>query len=67
MSESTLVVSVVVAMRNEENYIAPCLQSVIDQDYPGEQVEILIMDGMSTDSSRDIVSEFARGAQSSAH
>ena len=57
--EPTPIVSVVIAMRNEENYIARCLQSVIDQDYPGEQVEILVVDGMSTDSSRDVVSEFA--------
>jgi succinoglycan biosynthesis protein ExoA len=52
-------VSVVIAMRNEENYIARCLQSAIDQDYPREQMEILIVDGMSTDNSRSIVSGFA--------
>ncbi len=46
-------------MRNEEGYIDRCLQSVIDQDYPRGQVEILVVDGMSTDSSRSIVSEFA--------
>ena len=57
--ESTPIVSVVIAMRNEENHIARCLQSVINQDYPGEQVEILVVDGMSTDSSRSIVSGFA--------
>jgi GT2 family glycosyltransferase len=52
-------VSVVIAMRNEEDHIGHCLQSLIDQDYPGEQVEILIVDGMSTDNSRSIVSGFA--------
>jgi GT2 family glycosyltransferase len=57
--ESTPMVSVVIAMRNEEDHIGHCLQSLIDQDYPGEQVEILIVDGMSTDNSRSIVSGFA--------
>ena len=58
-SDSVPTVTVVVPMRNEEDHIGRCLQSVLDQDYPGEQVEILVVDGMSTDSSRSIVSEFA--------
>jgi succinoglycan biosynthesis protein ExoA len=57
--KSTPIVSVVIAMRDEEDHIGLCLQSVLDQDYPGEQVEILVVDGMSTDSSRNIVSGFA--------
>jgi GT2 family glycosyltransferase len=57
--EATPMVSVVIAMRNEEDHIDRCLQSVMDQDYPREQVETLVVDGMSTDSSRSIVSEFA--------
>jgi glycosyltransferase involved in cell wall biosynthesis len=58
-SDSVPKVTVVVPMRNEEDHIDRCLQSVLDQDYPGEQVEILVVDGMSTDSSRRIVSGFA--------
>jgi GT2 family glycosyltransferase len=58
-SDSVPKVTVVVPMRNEEDHIDRCLQSIFDQDYPGEQVEILVVDGMSTDSSRRIVSGFA--------
>jgi GT2 family glycosyltransferase len=57
--EPTPIVSMVIPMRNEKDHIGNCLQSIIDQDYPGEQVEILVIDGMSTDSSRSIVAGFA--------
>jgi cellulose synthase/poly-beta-1,6-N-acetylglucosamine synthase-like glycosyltransferase len=48
-------VSVIVAMRNEEAFIERCLDSLAEQDYPKELLEILVVDGRSTDSSRDIV------------
>lgn len=51
-------ISVVIPMRNEEDHIAACLQSVVDQDYPAELLEVLIVDGVSSDGSRDIVSRF---------
>jgi cellulose synthase/poly-beta-1,6-N-acetylglucosamine synthase-like glycosyltransferase len=52
-------VSVIIPVRNEEEYIAECLQSVVDQDYPKELMEVLVVDGMSQDSSREIVSDIA--------
>ncbi len=59
MSEQTNVplVSVIIAMRNEEAYIGKCLDSLAEQDYPAEQLEVLVIDGRSTDRSREIVSE----------
>jgi len=53
-------VSIVIPMRNEEKFIARCLDSIIDNDYPQNQFEIIIADGMSTDSSRDIVNEYRK-------
>jgi glycosyltransferase involved in cell wall biosynthesis len=50
-------VSVVVPMRNEEDYIAACLQSILRNDYPAKLIEILVVDGGSSDSSREIVNE----------
>jgi succinoglycan biosynthesis protein ExoA len=50
------VVSIVVAMRNEEEFIAKCLDSLAAQDYPHERLEVLVVDGRSTDRSREIVS-----------
>ena len=52
-------VSVIIAIRNEEKFIAQCLQSVVDQDYPHDQMEVLVVDGRSEDRSREIVAEFS--------
>jgi succinoglycan biosynthesis protein ExoA len=54
-SEQVPSVSVVLAMRNEEAFIEHCLQTLVDQDYPTDQVEILVVDGMSDDQSPEIV------------
>jgi len=47
-------------MRNEERYIAQCLASVVRQNYPKDLTEVLVIDGMSQDSSREIVRAFVR-------
>jgi glycosyltransferase involved in cell wall biosynthesis len=49
-------VSVIIAMRNEEAFIGKCLTSVAEQDYPAELLEVLVIDGRSTDRSREVVS-----------
>jgi succinoglycan biosynthesis protein ExoA len=49
-------VSIIVAMRNEERFIERCLDSLAAQDYPHELLEGLVIDGRSTDRSREIVS-----------
>ncbi len=53
-------VSVIVPMRNEEQHIGRCLESIISQDYPRNLMEVLVIDGMSQDVSRDIVEGFIR-------
>ena len=52
-------VSVIIPIRNEETFIARCLQSVVAQDYPQDRMEILVVDGGSEDRSREIVAEFS--------
>ena len=52
-------VSIVVPMRNEERYIERCLVALVAQDYPHELTEILVVDGMSDDRSREIVTRWA--------
>jgi glycosyltransferase involved in cell wall biosynthesis len=47
-------------MRNEARYIEGCLRSILAQDYPPEQIEILVVDGMSNDGTRQIATEFAQ-------
>jgi len=53
-------VSIIVPCRNEEKFIEKCLTSVIGQNYPKEKMEILVIDGMSKDKTRDIVKECSK-------
>ncbi|MBJ7596038.1 MAG: glycosyltransferase family 2 protein [Candidatus Dormibacteraeota bacterium] len=53
-------VSVVVPVYNEERYIEACLTSVLDQDFPPDRYEVIVADGGSSDSTRDLVEELAR-------
>lgn len=52
--------SVVCPIYNEEKYIAKCLDSIIEQDYPKEDMELFLVDGMSTDRTRKIVAEYQK-------
>ena len=47
--------SVVIPVRNEQDYIHKCIVSLVEQDYPKNLYEVLVVDGMSTDNSRRIV------------
>jgi len=51
-------VSIIIACRNEEHFIGNCLQSIIDNDYDKDLIEIIVVDGMSTDKTVDIVKSF---------
>ena len=51
-------VSVICPVFNEERFIEPCLMSILEQDYPKEYIEVFIIDGNSTDKTRDIVSRY---------
>jgi glycosyltransferase involved in cell wall biosynthesis len=52
-------VSVVMPVRNEERFIRHSVAAVLSQDYPAYRMEVLIADGMSTDSTRDILERLA--------
>ena len=51
-------ISLLMPIRNEEAHIRQTLEAVLHQDYPQDQMEVLIADGMSTDSTRRIVQEY---------
>lgn len=51
-------VSVIIPCRNEAKFIAPCLDSILAQDYPHDKLEVLVVDGMSSDGTRAIVQEY---------
>ena len=52
-----LSISAVVPTRNEERYIASCLDSLLAQDYEGD-IEIIVVDGRSDDRTREIVTQY---------
>ncbi len=53
-------VSIIIPCRNEAAYIGACLDSVIANDFPADRTEILVVDGMSADGTRDILADHAR-------
>ena len=48
-------VTVVMPVRNEAGFIEKSLGAVLAQDYPMERMEILVMDGMSSDGTSEII------------
>lgn len=52
-------ISIVCPIYNEEKYIAQCIKSIISQDYPQSDMEVLFVDGMSTDQTRQIIKQYA--------
>jgi glycosyltransferase involved in cell wall biosynthesis len=50
-------VTVILPIRNEEHHIRRTLNLVLNQDYPTDRYEVIVVDGMSIDSTRRIVSE----------
>jgi cellulose synthase/poly-beta-1,6-N-acetylglucosamine synthase-like glycosyltransferase len=53
-----MLVSVLIPMRNDGDHIRSCLEGVLAQDYSANQMEILVVDGCSTDHSREVVAEY---------
>lgn len=50
--------SVICPIYNEEKYIAQFLDSILQQDYPKDDLEILLVDGMSNDDTRNIINKY---------
>ena len=56
----TETVSVILPVRNEKKYISACLDSILNQDYPMDKLEIAVVDGMSEDGTRNILNDYAK-------
>jgi len=52
--------SIIIPCRNEEKFIGKCLDSIVMQDYPKDKLEILVVDGMSDDGTKQIVNSYAK-------
>jgi len=49
------VVSIVIPMLNERDAIVRCINSILAQEYPAVKLEIVVVDGLSMDGSREQV------------
>lgn len=54
----TYSVAVIIPTLNEERFIARCLDSVIAQSYPFEEMDVMVVDGGSKDRTKEIVEEY---------
>lgn len=54
-------ISVIVPCRNEREYIASFLTSVLHGTVPGYAIEFLVTDGMSDDGTREVIERMAQG------
>lgn len=52
-------VSVVIPCRNEKKYIARCLDSFVNCNYPKENLQVMVCDGMSDDGTIEIIKDYA--------
>jgi cellulose synthase/poly-beta-1,6-N-acetylglucosamine synthase-like glycosyltransferase len=55
-----LKVSILLAVRNEEDNILRCLNALIAQDFPTTQMEVLIGNDYSEDRSRQLIADFIK-------
>lgn len=52
--------SVICPIYNEEKYISQCIDSILKQDYPKDNLEVLFVDGMSKDKTREMVNGYSQ-------
>jgi len=55
---SQLLISVVIPAYNEEKAITDCLKSVINQSFPRQKYEVLVINNNSTDKTKEIAQKF---------
>ena len=55
-----MIVTAIIPCRNEEKLIAKCLLSIIENDYPKDELEILVVDGLSEDETKTIVERYEK-------
>lgn len=59
MIAADVVTSIVIPTLNEERYIGNCLESLLQQDYPAEQLEVFLVDGGSTDNTCALIQQLS--------
>lgn len=55
---SDVIVSVILPLYNEEKYIKKCIESLVNQTYPTENMEWILVDGNSNDKTVKIIKSY---------
>jgi glycosyltransferase involved in cell wall biosynthesis len=58
VSKNLPLVSIIIPTKNEEKNIGRCLKAILDQTYPKEKLEIIIVDNFSQDKTAKIAKKF---------
>src|SRR5262245_48108092 len=54
--------SIIVPVRNEGELVCPTLHQILQQDYPRDRFEVIVVDGLSTDDTREKVLTFTQSS-----
>ncbi|MBR0092059.1 MAG: glycosyltransferase [Lachnospiraceae bacterium] len=57
---STDIISVIVPCFNAEKYVAECLDSILEQDFPLSQLQLILVNDASADHTQEILAEYER-------
>lgn len=55
-----MLISVIITTKNEERNIGKCLESVLAQSYPTENIEIIVVDNNSLDKTSEIAQKYTK-------
>ena len=53
-----IIVTIIIPARNEEKNIANCIQSILQQSYPLQLIELIVVNDHSTDRTEEIIKNF---------
>lgn len=56
-----MLVSVVIPVRDAEQYLPACLEQLVRQDYPHDNLEVIVVDGMSRDATVQVAESYPLG------
>ncbi len=59
VNEALPFVSIIMPIRNEAGFIERAIQSILDNDYPPDNMEVIVVDGCSDDGTQAIVQKMA--------
>jgi glycosyltransferase involved in cell wall biosynthesis len=52
-------ITIIMPVRNEKDYIEKAIKSLLANDYPADKLELIVVDGMSDDGTREIVQKLS--------